>query len=58
MTRDRTYAADIDASRDAAEMAKHGSKDSERAKSKTAKEEAERRDADALAAAAGQNGQT
>ena len=58
MTQDRTMAADIDATRDAAELAKHGSKDSERARAKDAKEEAERRDADALAAAAGQSGHT
>jgi hypothetical protein len=58
MTQDRTYAADIDATRDAAEMARHRSKDGERAKPKTAKEDAERRDADALAAAAGQSGHT
>jgi len=58
MTQDRTSAADIDATRDAAELARRGSKDSERAKAKDAKEAAERRDADALAAAAGQSGHT
>lgn len=58
MTHERTYAADYDATRDAAELAKHGSKDSEDAKPKTAEEAAELRDADALAAAAGQSGQT
>jgi hypothetical protein len=58
MTEDRTIAADIDAGRDAAELAKHGSKDSERAPAKDAKDAAERRAADALAAAAGQSGHT
>lgn len=58
MTQDRTTAADIDAGRDAAELAKHGSKDSERARAKDGKEAAERRAADALAAAAGQTGHT
>lgn len=58
MTNDRTYAADIDQSRDAAQMAKLRSKDSERASAKDPKKRAERDDADALAATASQSGQT
>jgi hypothetical protein len=58
MTQDRTYAADVDATGDPAELASHPSKAGERDKFDKDKEGAERHDADALTAVAGQTGQT
>lgn len=57
MTQDRTYAADVDATGDPAELAEHASKAGEHEPGK-GEEDDERLDADALAAVAGQSGQT
>ncbi|WP_019832765.1 hypothetical protein [Sphingomonas sp. PR090111-T3T-6A] len=58
MSKQRTYAADIEAGRNPREAAEKKSADVERAAAKSKTDERERARADALAAAASKTGQT